>query len=134
MLIPLKLTRLTMEEIYLLELYQDKLESLGFKFLIQKNSPQGSVHVEWLERPAMPADSIQLVEADIQELLEFLGENPHYCPLKSPSFKFSKEESYFASKACRTSVMIGTPLSLKEMTGIIRNLAHLDQPWVTFVY
>jgi DNA mismatch repair ATPase MutL len=37
--------------------------------------------------------------------------------------------SMFASRACRSAVMIGTPLSTEEMSVIVRNLQHLEQPW-----
>lgn len=38
-----------------------------------------------------------------------------------------------ASRACRKSVMIGTALTLSQMTGVVRHMAHMDQPWVSKV-
>lgn len=37
--------------------------------------------------------------------------------------------SMYASRACRQAVMIGTALSEREMTGIIRQLVNIEQPW-----
>lgn len=39
-------------------------------------------------------------------------------------------QSTLASKACRSAVMIGAPLSLSQMTTIVRNLAGLSKPWI----
>ncbi|KAH6567060.1 hypothetical protein BASA50_001379 [Batrachochytrium salamandrivorans] len=36
---------------------------------------------------------------------------------------------YFASKACRKSVMIGDTLSSKMMRNIVQNMGNIDQPW-----
>ena len=35
----------------------------------------------------------------------------------------------FASRACRSSVMIGTALSKKEMAKLVKRLDNLNDPW-----
>mmetsp|Transcript_4408 Transcript_4408/g.5274 ORF Transcript_4408/g.5274 Transcript_4408/m.5274 type:complete len:100 (-) Transcript_4408:15-314(-) len=35
----------------------------------------------------------------------------------------------FASRACRGSIMIGTPLSQKEMETVVERLANVEHPW-----
>ena len=35
----------------------------------------------------------------------------------------------YASRACRTSIMIGTTLSLIQMNKIVTNLSTIEQPW-----
>ncbi|ELA42343.1 uncharacterized protein VICG_00441 [Vittaforma corneae ATCC 50505] len=40
-----------------------------------------------------------------------------------------KFKNIMASKACRSSIMIGTSLSMKEMRRILDNLSVLDLPW-----
>lgn len=45
------------------------------------------------------------------------------------SVMLPKLMSTFASKACRTAVMIGTGLERKKMETIVRQLAEIDQPW-----
>jgi DNA mismatch repair protein PMS2 len=34
-----------------------------------------------------------------------------------------------ASRACRTSVMIGDTLDIKKMSSMVSNLANLESPW-----
>lgn len=43
--------------------------------------------------------------------------------------EFGRVRSIIASKACRTSVMIGDVLSAADMERIVRGLAFLDRPW-----
>ena len=43
--------------------------------------------------------------------------------------KLPKLVSMFASRACRSAVMIGTALQSKEMKSIVMKLADIDQPW-----
>jgi DNA mismatch repair protein PMS2 len=37
--------------------------------------------------------------------------------------------SMFASRACRSAVMIGTALNAREMGGIVARLEGVEQPW-----
>jgi DNA mismatch repair protein PMS2 len=37
--------------------------------------------------------------------------------------------SHLASKACRTAIMVGDPLTPAKMTEIVHALSSLDQPW-----
>ena len=43
--------------------------------------------------------------------------------------RLPKAIAMFASRACRTSIMIGTALSHKEMNTIVQKLAKVDVPW-----
>jgi len=43
--------------------------------------------------------------------------------------RLPKAIAMFASRACRTSIMIGTALSQKEMSTIVQKLAQVDMPW-----
>mmetsp|Transcript_6923 Transcript_6923/g.7791 ORF Transcript_6923/g.7791 Transcript_6923/m.7791 type:complete len:677 (-) Transcript_6923:215-2245(-) len=43
--------------------------------------------------------------------------------------RLPKAIAMFASRACRTSVMIGTALSQKEMSNIVQKMAYVDMPW-----
>jgi DNA mismatch repair protein PMS2 len=40
-----------------------------------------------------------------------------------------KVRAFFASKACRSAVMVGDPLAKNAMVQIIRNLSNLAHPW-----
>jgi DNA mismatch repair ATPase MutL len=41
----------------------------------------------------------------------------------------SSVRAHMASKACRTAIMVGDPLSSMKMTEIVHALSSLDQPW-----
>mgnify|MGYP003337153168 CR=1 FL=1 len=43
--------------------------------------------------------------------------------------RLPKAIAMFASRACRTSIMIGTALSHKEMSLVVQKLAQVDMPW-----
>mmetsp|Transcript_15990 Transcript_15990/g.40095 ORF Transcript_15990/g.40095 Transcript_15990/m.40095 type:complete len:1090 (-) Transcript_15990:65-3334(-) len=43
--------------------------------------------------------------------------------------RLPKAIAMFASRACRTSIMIGTALSHKEMSTVVQKLAKVDMPW-----
>nr|CCA17251.1 mismatch repair endonuclease pms1 putative [Albugo laibachii Nc14] len=62
---------------------------------------------------------------DLFELVSLLQEYPS----NVESLRLSKVASILASRACRSSVMIGTALSKAEMTRIVHQLTGLDQPW-----
>ncbi len=61
--------------------------------------------------------------SDVHELVALLAEAPGQ-PCRLPKLR-----SMFASRACRSAVMIGTPLDMTKMTTLTRQLATLDQPW-----
>lgn len=46
------------------------------------------------------------------------------------TIRLPKAIAMFASRACRASVMIGTPLSRKEMINIVQQMHSVDSPWV----
>jgi len=43
--------------------------------------------------------------------------------------QFSRVRALFASRACRTAVMIGTSLKVTQMKQIIKNMQLMEQPW-----
>ena len=48
---------------------------------------------------------------------------------QSSKYRLPKLVSMFASRACRSAVMIGTALQQHEMTTIINKLEQIEQPW-----
>ncbi|CAD6501237.1 BgTH12-01490 [Blumeria graminis f. sp. triticale] len=62
--------------------------------------------------------------ADLEELLSLLADNP-------PGFtpRPSKVQKMLAMRACRSSIMIGKTLTLKQMEKIVLHLGELDKPW-----
>ncbi|KAK0396682.1 hypothetical protein QR680_001810 [Steinernema hermaphroditum] len=61
---------------------------------------------------------------DIDEILAAVAEFP------GVMYRPSKLRKIFASRACRSSVMIGKALSPNEMKRIIRHMTNMDHPWV----
>ena len=66
-----------------------------------------------------------LASADIHELTSILAESPQVSNTVRPS----KAMAMFASRACRSAIMIGRPLTRSRMQTVLRGLADLDQPW-----
>ena len=62
-------------------------------------------------------------EEEVEEMALLLQERPGV--LCRPS----KVRSMFASRACRSAVMIGTALTHSEMKRIVRNMARMEHPW-----
>lgn len=63
--------------------------------------------------------------ADIYEKMKSLLWNV------KPSLRFSRKLcDIMASRACRSAIMIGSPLNQSEMNKIVSNLSDLENPWV----
>lgn len=60
---------------------------------------------------------------DVHELVALLAEAPGGQP------RLPKLRDMFASRACRSAVMIGTALEQHKMRTIVAQLAELEQPW-----
>ena len=104
---------LNSSELLLLKQHQSILESFGFQF-IEDNDIYLTV---------MPViNGVSLNENDLFEMLDKL-ENGHFEPIPS------KLRSKMASRACRTSIMIGDTLNKSEMAKIVHNLSTLNKPW-----
>lgn len=65
-------------------------------------------------------------KSDVEELLHILNEGGD---VQGGTPRPSKVRSMFASRACRSSVMIGDVLSTKDMYKLVRQLSDLEQPW-----
>jgi DNA mismatch repair protein PMS2 len=120
-------------------------EANGFNFLVNENKTPGHK----LQITTLPfALSVQFDETDIQEFasliesVEFMGgvnaDSPGDIPNlviknsdinKIATLKLPRLVSLLASRACRTSVMVGTSLTFSEMKSIVTNMSSMDQPW-----
>ena len=64
--------------------------------------------------------------SDLEELIATLAETPASATnVPRPS----KVRKMFAMRACRSSVMIGKGLSLKQMKSLVRRMGEIDKPW-----
>lgn len=130
-------------------------EKNGFKLQIDEKAPSGK-RVKLLCVPF--SKSVQFGVDDVCELASIVSEgygdsffdgkdNKQYLVIKNDSlvprvqstntetvskskvFVLPKLMAMFASRACRSAVMIGTALNHNEMKNIIQQLETIDQPW-----
>lgn len=73
---------------------------------------------------------------DLEELLVLLSETPATQQIPSNDSTLSnyiprpsKVRNMFAMRACRSSIMIGRPLSQKQMETVIQHMGAIDKPW-----
>ena len=62
-------------------------------------------------------------QSDVMDLIATLRENP------ASSARPRRLYGMLANMACRSAIMIGTDLTPREMTRIVRALAELENPW-----
>jgi DNA mismatch repair protein PMS2 len=101
------------------------IEANGFKVHVDMSGeePVGS-RVEVLALPMSREVTFSL--ADFEELIALLGEESSESKhIPRPS----KVRKMFASRACRSSVMIGKALTHGQMETLVRHMAELDKPW-----
>lgn len=65
---------------------------------------------------------------DLAELIALLAEHPSSSSLENVP-RPSKVRRMFAMRACRSSVMIGKTLTLKQMGALVRRMGEIDKPW-----
>lgn len=101
----------------------------GFDFVENDNAPAG----QRLQLSAVPfSQNVTFGIADVQELISLLANEVVLSTTQKASTwlpRPSRVRAMLASRACRTSVMIGDPLSKTEMQRILSHLAELDAPW-----
>ncbi|KAF2789904.1 DNA mismatch repair protein MutL [Melanomma pulvis-pyrius CBS 109.77] len=67
---------------------------------------------------------------DLEELLALLIESPPSSSLESQYIpRPSKVRKLLASRACRSSVMVGKTLRTVQMENIVRHMGSMDKPW-----
>ncbi|CCD25569.1 ATP-binding mismatch repair protein NDAI_0F02510 [Naumovozyma dairenensis CBS 421] len=98
-------------------------EKNGFKLIIDKNASQG----QKIKIVALPVSKQTMINIDdFNELIHAIREN---AGLNTEDLRCSKYRKLFAMRACRSSVMVGKPLTKKAMTTIVHNLSDLKKPW-----
>ncbi|KAL8963313.1 MAG: hypothetical protein Q9193_000416 [Seirophora villosa] len=76
--------------------------------------------------------------SDLEELITLLGDSPTSTSTPATASESttsrhvprpSKIRKLFAMRACRSSVMIGKTLQLRQMEKLVRNMGEIDKPW-----
>ena len=65
-------------------------------------------------------------ESDFHELIHLTNQAGS---INNKHVKCSKIRTILALRSCRSSIMIGQPLSTSTMKKVVHNLSHLDKPW-----
>lgn len=60
---------------------------------------------------------------DVEELIFMLSDSP------GVSCRPSRVRQMFASRACRTSIMVGTALTVAAMKKLVNHMGEIDHPW-----
>ncbi|KAI1639856.1 hypothetical protein F4809DRAFT_593618 [Biscogniauxia mediterranea] len=104
----------------------DALETNGFMVNFDDSGyqPVGS-RCQLLSLPLSRETTFSL--ADLEELVSLLTDHSSSSATTVP--RPSKVRKMFAMRACRSSVMIGKPLSNKQMEKLVRHMGELDKPW-----
>ncbi|KAJ1856728.1 ATP-binding mismatch repair protein [Coemansia sp. RSA 1822] len=100
--------------------HQSTLERNGFRIQVDDTKSPGH-KVLLLSQPV-----IGQTVFDQQDFMELVGKLC-VCPEAMP--RCERARKMFASRACRMSIMVGDPLSLAQMSSVVRHLSELDHPW-----
>lgn len=65
---------------------------------------------------------------DLEELISLLTEHPSSSSSENVP-RPTKVRRMFAMRACRSSVMVGKTLTLKQMGALVRKMGEIDKPW-----
>lgn len=96
-------------------------ESNGFKIQVDDDAPAG----QKCRLHSVPLSKTTTFDVkDIHELIYLIDTHPG-----NPDLRCSKLRSMFAMRACRSSIMIGKPLTPKIMNRVVRHLGQLNKPW-----
>uniref|UniRef100_A0A0K0E0I8 DNA_mis_repair domain-containing protein n=1 Tax=Strongyloides stercoralis TaxID=6248 RepID=A0A0K0E0I8_STRER len=95
-------------------------EKNGFRFSCNKGNNNDEA-IELLYVPHLEGYTFSI--SDIEEMAVHLADFP------GSNYRPTKIRKIFASKACRSSVMVGHPLSVNKMKSILENLSKIDSPW-----
>lgn len=74
---------------------------------------------------------VTFTPTDLEELLALVMDNPPSSSTSTSPYipRPSKVQKLLASRACRSSVMIGKTLQNSQMENIVRHMGSMDKPW-----
>ncbi|XP_076912863.1 DNA mismatch repair protein PMS1-like [Bidens hawaiensis] len=126
------LVELSPEEEIIASMHMDTIRKNGFS-LEDMNAPFGHRY----KLKAVPfSKNITFGVSDVKELISILADSEGECSIMG-TYKTDTTDSVcpprvramLASRACRSSVMIGDPLGRNEMQKIVEHLTGLRSPW-----
>jgi DNA mismatch repair protein PMS2 len=140
--LPLELTAVEEETI---RNHEHALAANGFAVKLDSNSCDGSEEGGPRRKARLVAlpmsEKVTFNPSDLEELLVLLSESSHHSPSSPPSKSVvlppgqrniprpSKITKILASRACRSSIMIGKNLTHRQMEKVVRHMGEMDKPW-----
>ncbi|MQM12829.1 hypothetical protein Taro_045743, partial [Colocasia esculenta] len=129
---PLRL-ELSPEEEVVTSMHMEVIRKNGFSLIEDVHAPPG---LHFLLKGVPYSKNITFGVEDVKELISMLSDSQGECSIVS-SYRMDTQDSIcpprvramLASRACRSSIMIGDPLAKNEMQKILQNLAGLRSPW-----
>lgn len=124
LVVPKQLTLTALEEEIVMQ-GVEAIEANGFKIGIDLHgeSAVGS-RCQLLALPLSRETTFNLT--DLEELIALMGdESSQSRTIPRPS----KVRKMFAMRACRSSIMIGRPLTPRQMYSLVNHMGELDKPW-----
>ncbi|MEN2500592.1 MAG: hypothetical protein MHMPM18_004744, partial [Marteilia pararefringens] len=110
-------------------LFEEKIEffrSLGYDFGFQSNdipNDPGNILIT-----KVPSTSNMIFK--VEDLVDSIDSVRNYKNIDPSHLIPNHLREKMASKACRKSIMIGTPLNLSTMKKVVKNLNDVKYPWV----
>ncbi|KAH0538057.1 hypothetical protein FGG08_005319 [Glutinoglossum americanum] len=101
--------------------HQPILVKNGFLIEVDENMPVGR-RCRLVSLPM--SRGVVFDHRDLEELIALLADSPTATILRP-----SKVRRMFASRACRSSIMIGRTLTLKQMQTVVKHMGELEKPW-----
>ena len=112
------------------QIVQDNLavfEANGFQF--QEETTGDTNQLCLIAVPQPDNFKTQFGADDVKELASVLRNNPRARMEMSKIPLLPKTRAMYASKACRSSIMIGDALQKTQMDAVVEHLATLERPW-----
>jgi len=121
---PLELTAVE-EEIILAN--EHSLSANGF--IVEVDTSHEERHTRLTSLPM--SKEVTFTPTDLEELLALVMDNPPSSSTSTSPYipRPSKVRKLLASRACRSSVMIGKTLQKAQMEKIVRHMGSMDKPW-----
>ena len=124
MVVPQNLELTSVNESILMD-NMEVFEKNGFKFEIDEDAPS-TQRIKLISKPM--SKNWTFGKDDIEELIFMMSEMGSE-DISRMVLRPSRVTAMFASRACRSSVMIGRSLTSGHMTQLVRHMASMDQPW-----
>jgi DNA mismatch repair protein PMS2 len=124
------LLELTAVEVEIILANEHALTANGF--IVEMNTSDADEPGHRAKLTSLPmSKEVTFTPTDLEELLALILDNPPSSSTSASSHipRPSKVRKLLASRACRSSVMIGKTLQQPRMKEIVRHMGSMDKPW-----